>query len=107
MLAVDGGTYCLPADAHINTRPDLLRFADPACSQRVIPTRHTWAIFAAADSSRPGGGGGPGGRPGAQRHRVRPGQRWMQEKTSRAPGTRFSPAEVAPLDQFVRLVATP
>ncbi len=105
MLAVDGGTYCLPADAHINTRPDLLRFADPACSQRVIPTRHTWAIFAAANPAGPvavevrGPARGP----------ATPGTSWTAldaGKTSRAPGTR-SPAEVAPLDQFVRLVATP
>jgi hypothetical protein len=44
---------CLPADAAFDTRPDLLDFADPGCTQPVISLRRAFAIFAQADPAGP------------------------------------------------------
>jgi predicted methyltransferase len=95
----------LPADAHVDTRPDLLRFADPACSQRVIPTRHTWAIFAAADPAGPVAVEVHGAGPGPSDTGYVLDSAGCREDVKSA-GYPVS-AEAAPLHQFVRLVATP
>ena len=105
MLAVDGGTYCLPADAHVETRPDLLRFADPGCSQRVIPTRHYWAIYAAADPAGPLAVEVRGAGPGPTDTAYVLDSAGCREDIKSA-GYPVS-ADVAPLDLFVRLVAMP
>jgi hypothetical protein len=105
MLAVDGSTYCLPADAYVATRPDLLRFGDPACSHRVIPIRRYWAIFAAAD---------PAGAVAVEVHRADPRSSdtgYVLDSVGcredvKSAGYPVS-ADVTALDQFVRLVATP
>jgi hypothetical protein len=52
MPTVDHETLCAPADATVETRPDLLGFGDPACTQRVIGLDRAFAIFAMADPGR-------------------------------------------------------
>jgi hypothetical protein len=46
MATVDGETLCLPADALVETRPDLLSFADATCMRPVIAQERRYAIFA-------------------------------------------------------------
>ena len=49
MVTTDGETLCLPADAAVETRPDLLSSADATCMRPVIALERRWAIFATAD----------------------------------------------------------
>jgi hypothetical protein len=53
MATVDGDTLCLPADASVETRPDLLAFADGSCEQPVIAFARAYAIFAESDAAGP------------------------------------------------------
>jgi hypothetical protein len=105
MLAVDGATYCLPADAYVDTRPDLLPFADSACSQRVIRARHDWAIFAVSDPAGPVAMEVRAADPARSDTGYVLGSAGCREDVKSA-GYPVS-ADVAPLDSFVRLVATP
>lgn len=53
MPTVDGDTLCLPADASVETRPDLLAFADALCRQPAIALARAYAIFAVSDAAGP------------------------------------------------------
>ena len=46
MPTVDSEILCLPADALVETRPDLLSFADATCMRPVIALDRRYAVFA-------------------------------------------------------------
>jgi hypothetical protein len=104
MATVDREVLCGPADATVETRPDLLGFGDSTCTQRVIALAHAFAIFAMAD---------PGGPMAFEVHRVG-GQHTSTGYvlsdagcTEYLKGAGYPVGETVPLASFATLTAKP
>ncbi len=104
MLTVDHDTLCLPADASVETRPDLLNFADPGCTQPVIFNAHAFAVFASYE---------PGGALASEVHLIadKPSETGYTRSaagcTEYLKGSGYPIGDTVPLAAFARLTAAP